>query len=245
MKAMILAAGLGVRLRPMTEKIPKALVSVAGRPMIEYPLMLLKHYGISDIIINLYHLGHRIEEHLGDGSKLGLRICYSHEEKLMDTGGAILQAKAFLEDGTFVVINTDVMIDLNFEEVLAYHRKKRSLATLVLRQDEQVDRYGAIASASDGRIKRFLQWQLPCNPGESLEKQMFTGVQILEPAVFNFMKESGPFSLTRTTYPQLLMNEEPLYGFSFNGTWEDLGTIETIRKAEEKLAFGEVKLHYQ
>src|SRR5574342_905158 len=101
MKAMVFAAGQGERLRPLSEKIPKALVPVAGRPMIEYPLLWLRHYDIREVIINLHHLGDQIAAYLNDGAKLGLNIIYSREQQLLDTGGGLLKAKPFLQDGTF------------------------------------------------------------------------------------------------------------------------------------------------
>ena len=113
MKAMVLAAGQGTRLRPITDSQPKALVPLAGRPMIEYALLLLRHYGIGEIIINLHHFSEQIEDRLGDGQQLGLNIMYSKETELLDTGGGLLKAKAFLQDGSFIVINTDALIDLN------------------------------------------------------------------------------------------------------------------------------------
>src|SRR3954469_4313488 len=112
MKAMVLAAGQGTRLRPLTDRVPKALVPVAGRPMIEYPLLLLKHYGIHEIVINLHHFGEQIEAYLGDGKRFGLQISYSKERQLLDTGGGLRKAKPFFKDETFLVINTDVLIDL-------------------------------------------------------------------------------------------------------------------------------------
>ncbi|MBI2180499.1 MAG: NTP transferase domain-containing protein [Deltaproteobacteria bacterium] len=124
MKAMVFAAGQGERLRPLTDKTPKALVPVAGRPMIEYPLLLLRHYGIQEVIINLYHLGEQIEAYLNDGAKLGLRIIYSKEQELLDTGGGLLKAKPFLQDGTFIVINTDVLIDLPLERIVRPRRPR-------------------------------------------------------------------------------------------------------------------------
>jgi len=124
MKAMVFAAGQGLRLRPLTDRIPKALVPVAGRPMIEYPLRLLRHYGIREIIINLHHLGEQIEAYLGGGKKFGLEIIYSREPELLDTGGGLLKAKAFLDHETFIVINTDVFIDLSLAELIAFHKSK-------------------------------------------------------------------------------------------------------------------------
>ena len=247
MKAMVLAAGQGLRLAPLTRTTPKALVPVAGRPMIEYPLRLLRHYGISEIIVNLHHLGDQIESYLGDGAKLGLRIIYSKEPELLDTGGGLLKAMPFLRDGTFIVINTDVLIDLPLAELVAFHEKNKAAATLVLRPDELADQYGSLEIDADGTIYRFLQTQRPKPAPASGSKLMFTGVQILEPRVFDYMDmESGlrKFGTTKHTYPQMLLGGEKLCGFRFDGFWQDLGTIDRIRKAEESLAQGKARLRY-
>lgn len=244
MKAMVFAAGYGRRLRPLTEKLPKALIPVWDRPMIEYPLRLLKEAGITEIIINLHHLGKKIEEVLGNGEKLDIHIRYLTEEELLDTGGGLLSARSLLEDGTFIVINSDVLIDLPLNDLIAFHQEKKATASLVLRQDEMVEQYGAIETASDGKIYSFLGQRLSQSPSTPLSKVMFTGVQIMEPRVFDYMEGQSPFSLTRVTYPKMLLRGEPLYGFAFGGYWQDLGTPERIKEAEGKLRRGEVKLHY-
>jgi len=244
MKAMVFAAGYGQRLRPLTEKLPKALIPVWGRPMIEYPLRLLKEAGITEIIINLHHLGKMIEEALGNGEKLDIHIQYLREEELLDTGGGLLKAKSLLDEGTFIVINSDVLIDLTLKDVVAFHQQKKATATLVLREDEMADQYGAIETASDGKIYSFLGQRPSQSPSTPLSKVMFTGVQIMEPKIFNYMEGQSPFSLTRVTYPKMLLQGEPLYGFAFRGYWQDLGSPERIKDAEGKLTRGEVKLHY-
>jgi len=244
MKAMVFAAGYGQRLRPLTEKLPKALIPVWDRPMIEYPLRLLKEAGITEIIINLHHLGKKIEEVLGNGEKLDIHIRYLTEEELLDTGGGLLSARSLLEDGTFIVINSDVLIDLPLNDLIAFHQEKKATASLVLRQDEMVEQYGAIETASDGKIYSFLGQRLSQSPSTPLSKVMFTGIQIMEPRVFDYMEGQSPFSLTRVTYPKMLLRGEPLYGFAFGGYWQDLGTPERIKEAEGKLRRGEVKLHY-
>jgi NDP-sugar pyrophosphorylase family protein len=247
MKAMVLAAGQGTRLRPLTDQVPKALVPVAGRPMIEYPLLLLKHYGIRDIVINLHHLGEQIESRLGDGAQLGLQITYSREPDLLDTGGGLLKAKPFLQDGTFVLINTDVLIDLPLSELITFHRKKAAAVTLVLRPDPLVDQYGSLEIDADGRIRRFLDTRMTSALLGPSAKLMFTGVQILEPKIFDYMNSGNgirKFSTTKDTYPRMLVESERLFGFRFEGFWQDLGTVERIREAEEKLALGKAELHY-
>jgi NDP-sugar pyrophosphorylase family protein len=244
---MVLAAGQGVRLRPVTERKPKALVPVAGRPMIEYALLLLRHYGIQEIVINLHHLGDQIEEYLGDGTKLGLRISYSREPELLDTGGGMLKAKGFLQNGTFLAINTDALIDLNLAAVIDFHRKRQAVGTLVLRPDAEADRYGSMEIDSEGRIHRFLNSRIDIQQAAPTRKLMFTGVQILEAKVFEYMEAHGDgqkFSTTKQTYPEMLVAGEPLYGFCFEGFWQDLGTPERIAQAEASLAQGRARLHF-
>jgi NDP-sugar pyrophosphorylase family protein len=245
MKAMLFAAGEGQRLRPITETIPKPLVPVAGRPMVEYPLLLLRHYGITDIIINLHHLGAQVEAHLGDGARFGVAIRYSKEQHLLDTGGGLLQAKSFLETETFIVINTDVLIDLPLDRVIRFHKEKRSAATLVLRPDALADHYGSIDVDDEDRICRFLDAHSPFNAVGTPRKLMFTGVQILEPKIFAYMDSAAEkFSTTKHTYPKMLESGEPLFGYCFDDYWQDLGTVERIKEAEKRLSSGQTRLHY-
>ncbi len=185
-----------------------------------------------------------------NGKKLGLKITYSEEKELLDTGGGLLQARPFFTDGTFVVINSDVIIDLSLSELFNQHRKNGGAATLVLRPDPQADLYGAIETSADLRIQRFLDYKAPQSKSAgALTKYMFTGVQVLEPRVFNYMEAAAPsdsarFGITKVTYPRILTQGEGLYGFPFQGYWQDTGTPERIKDAEKKLAAGEVKLHY-
>ena len=247
MKAMVLAAGQGTRLRPLTDTRPKALVPVGGRPMIEYSLLLLRHYGIRDIVINLHHHGEQIENRLADGSELGLQISYSVEPELLDTGGGLLKAKPFLQNGTFIVINTDVLIDLHLDQLLKFHRNQQAAATLVLRPDKDADQYGSMDIDEKGRICRFLDTKMPLQSPGPIRKLMFTGLQVLEPKVFDYMHAgmlAHKFSTTRQTYPRMLADGQPLYGFCFDGFWQDLGTAERIRQAEHSLTEGGVRLHY-
>ncbi len=246
MKAMVLAAGQGTRLRPITDSMPKALVPVAGRPMIEFGLLLLRHYGVRDIVINLHHFGALVENHLGNGRRFEVNISYSHEPELLDTGGGLLKAKEFLQDSTFIVINTDALIDVNLAEVLNYHRQQHAAATLVLRPDADADRFGSIDIGADGRICRFLEHQSKEPPVGAARKLMFTGVQILEPRIFDYMDGGGlkKFSTTRETYPRMLSAKEQLYGYCFEGFWQDLGTKERIEEAERQLGGGHARLHF-
>jgi NDP-sugar pyrophosphorylase family protein len=247
MKAMVFAAGQGLRLRPLTDRMPKAMVPVGGRPMIEYPLLLLRHYGIREVIINLHHLGEQIEDHLGNGATLGLKITYSKEDELLDTGGGLLKAKPFLQDQTFIVVNTDVLIDLSLADLIDFHRTKNATATLVLRPDDLADQYGSIDIDTEGRIDRFLRAKSPRATIGPCTKLMFTGVQILEPRIFDYMTPDGgaaKFGTTKDTYPKMLLAGEALFGYRFDGFWHDVGTAERIKEAEESLAQQRPRFHF-
>ncbi len=244
MRAMILAAGLGTRLRPLTNTVPKALVSVAGRPLIEYNLLLLKAYGIEDIVINLHHLGNKIREVLGDGSTYGLRITYSPEDPILESGGGIKNAQRYLDGGTFIVVNCDTIIDVDLNALIAAHRQTKSVATLVLRSDPEAASYGLLETNARGRL-----WRIRGEPSEvavtePLAQYMFTGCQVLEPRVFDFMPEVKPFSTTRETYVNMLRANETLYGFIHTGTWMTVDDAEAMKHGTQAIISGQVRLSY-
>jgi NDP-sugar pyrophosphorylase family protein len=242
MRAMILAAGFGNRLRPLTNTVPKALVPVAGRPLIEYGLLFLRSQGIEEIVINLHHQGEKIRAALGDGGMYGLRITYSPEDLLLETGGGIKKVQPFLDGDTFAVLNCDTIIDLDLSALLAAHKKNHAAATLVLRSDPEAARYGILETDASGRIRRFLGQ--PAEVSEPLSPYMFTGFQILEPRVFDFMPEVKPFGTTRETYPQMLRAGEPLYGFIHTGPWMVVDDAEGIARATRAITSGQVRLSY-
>lgn len=241
MKAMVLAAGLGTRLRPLTLDRPKPLVEVAGRPLIAYGLLLLRRHGITDVVINLHHRGEALRAALGDGSQYGVRIIYSPEDPLLDTGGAIKNAEPLLADDDFVVLNADTIIDLPLERLIAAHRERRATATLVLRRDPDQQRYGLVEIDDRGRVRRFLGQ--PAAAPVGLTAYMFAGLHLLSPRVFRHMPTLRPFSITRETYPTLLAEDEPFYGLPFDGFWRVIDTSADLARATLALATSP-PLHY-
>jgi len=242
MRAMILAAGLGTRLRPLTNTVPKALVPVAGRPLIEYSLLFLRSQGIMEVVINLHHFGEKIRVALGDGSLYGMRIFYSPEDPILETGGGIKNAQSWLDSDTFVVVNCDTILDLDLQEAIEFHRHKQSVATLVLRSDPDVESYGVLQVNDQGRIRRIREHALAVR--ESLSSYMFTGLQILEPRVFDFMSEVRLFSTTRETYPRMMQAGEPLYGFMHAGPWMVVDDQAGVARATQAIISGQMRLSY-
>jgi len=179
---MVLAAGRGTRLRPLTDTTPKPLVPVAGRPFLEHILEFLRAGGIREVVLNLHHLGRRIEEHLGDGARFGLRVRYSWENPILDTGGGIKRAEPLLAGEPFLVLNGDSLLELRLAEVAECHRERRAIATMVVRPDPDAERYGLVELDADDRVRR-VSGQPPGAPGP-LRPFMFPGLHVFEPTIF-------------------------------------------------------------
>lgn len=233
MRAMVLAAGLGTRLRPLTNDRPKALVDVGGRPLITYNLALLRHFGIQDVVINVHYHGDALRSALGDGSAFGLRIAYSPEDPLLDTGGGIKHAETLLAGEDFLVMNSDTIVDLPLDRLIASHRARSAAATLVLRRDPEQARYGEIEIDGGERIRRFLG--VPSVVTAPLSAFMFAGAHVMSPAVFRFMPAGGAFSMTHETYPAMLAAGAALYGFPFDGFWRVIDTPADRDRAAREL----------
>jgi len=241
MKAMILAAGLGTRLRPLTDHLPKPLLPLNGRPLIEYTLLLLRRSGITEVVINLHYQGDKIMRALGDGSRWGMKLRYSEEPEILGTGGGIKKAEAFLSDGPFLVINSDILVEIDLDRIIGFHRRNQAAATLVLREDPEVDRWGAVGVDSGQRIRQLLG--RPDWTGEALAKRMFTGIHVMDPRVLNYIAASG-FSTIIDAYVEMLRKGEKLLGPIHPGYWNDIGTPERYRRAEEDLKEGRAALSF-
>ncbi len=222
MRAMVLAAGRGERLRPLTETLPKPMIPVAGKPLISYTLTYLKNCGVDEVVVNLHHLGDAIRDYVGDGGQWGLRIFYSWERKLLGTGGGIQKAAPHLFGETFVVMNADILMELDLHDVLRFHRENHAAVTMVLRRDPEVERFGAIETDGYGLVRQVLgKLAVPSGPWNRL---MFTGVHVLEPEVFSYMQNrQNAFSII-DVYLDMLRAGERIMGYETKGFWTDLGT---------------------
>jgi mannose-1-phosphate guanylyltransferase len=236
-RAMILAAGLGTRLRPLTDRTPKPLVEVAGVPLIAYGLGLLRHAGIRDIVVNLHHLGEQVMSGIGDGSRYGVRIHYSLERVLLDTGGGIRHARPLIDrlgapDAPIVVLNSDVISEIPVKDVLRAHRDNRADVTLVLRDDPRARDYGVFGIDDAGRVRRFLGQGAP--PG-GLRELMFASLQVIEPKVLDAMPSDRPFGTMRDLYPELFRKGARFFGFAYDGLWLTADTPADLASADAEL----------
>lgn len=232
---MILAAGLGSRLRPLTDRLPKPLVEVGGHPLIAYPLALCRAAGIGEVVINLHHHGEAIRAALGDGRAYGVSIAYSAEDPLLDTGGGIRHARGLLGEERFVVLNSDSIIDLDLRALVADHVAQGAVATMVLRRDREQRRFGEIEIDARRRVRRLLGQ--PPAVGAPLTPYMFAGVHVLEPQVFGHMA-SGAFGIVKQTYPALLAAGCVVSGHVYDGYWRVLDTHAGLAEGRYELTAG-------
>lgn len=239
MKAMILAAGFGTRLRPLTNTIPKPLLRVAGTPLIVWNLLLLRHHGIRDVIINLHHLGALIEKELGDGSTLGMHISYSRESTILGTGGGLKQAERFFEDQSFLVLNGDTLCDLDVGALCRFHQEQNPLATMVVRDDPDADRWGPVELNVQQRVVR-INGRGPGDDGPLL-KRMFAGVHIVHPRLLRTL-EAGRESSIIEAYVRELARGEVVMGYILHGYWSDVGTHQRYAKAQADVQRGLLRL---
>lgn len=226
-RGMILSAGFGTRLKPLTNTVPKALTKVGGRPVIEYNIRLLKNAGIKEVVINLHHLGDKIRAYLGDGSRYGLKFFYSDEKEILGTGGGIRKAKEKFKDEPFVVLNCDMVSDINLKRPIGFHLKEKAVVTLVLRPLQAKEKYTPIA-VEGNRIAAFGRGDM-----------MYTGIQIISPAVLNDLLKNSFSNIVTDLYMPMLKEKKPIHAFIFDGFWDEIGTIDKLSEVDKKIENGE------
>jgi NDP-sugar pyrophosphorylase family protein len=248
MKAMVLAAGMGTRLRPLTDDRPKALVEVAGHPMLEIVLRRLKGAGVREVIINTHHFAAMISEYLAVNRNFGMRIEISHEDELLDSGGGLKKAAwFFLEKDSrdpFILHNVDVMSNIDLDRMLRFHVAHDALATLAV-QDRTTSRpllfdaNGQLRGRASSRARSAEDGNpAPGRPAAetAVEELAFAGIHILSPRIFQKIEEEGAFSII-STYVRLAARGERIKGFRADQYyWRDLGRPESVALAAEELA---------
>lgn len=239
MKAMILAAGLGTRLRPLTNTIPKPLLPVGGTPLIVWNLLLLKRHGIDRVVINLHHLGPMIEQVLGDGSQFGIRIIYSREPVILGTGGGIKQAEPHFSGEPVLILNGDTLVEMDLGAVWDVHRTSHAAATMVLREDPDAMTWGLVEVGEEDRIVRITGKGL--SSPSSVKHRMFAGIHILHPRLLQNVPK-GVASSIIDPYIAALERGDRIVGYDLHGYWSDIGTAERYAQAEKDARAGLIRL---
>lgn len=239
MKAMIMAAGPGTRLRPLTHAIPKPMVPVANKPVIEHTLENLKRHGITEAVINLHNHAKIIADHIKNGARWGLTIRYSYEEHLMGTAGGVKKAERWFHDAPFLVASGDGLSDIDFSELIAVHREKRAFATMVLKPVDTRFEYGVTLLDAGGRIKRFIEkprWS------EVFSNTVNTGIYVLDPSIFKYIPEGIPYDFGHQLWPELLKRRKRLFGYITPAYWCDVGDLQEYRRAQRDALDRKVKI---
>ena len=234
MKAMILAAGEGTRLRPLTLNTPKVMLSIAGRPLLEYILDLLRFHNITEVAINLHHLPKMVMDWLGNGGKFGIRVTYSVEDTILGTAGALTKLRDSFDD-TFVVIYGDMLTNLNISSLVGFHQAKGALATVTLFEVEDPSCYGIVELDNENRIRRFIEKPAP---GVTFSNLASAGIYVLQPEVIDYIPSDTFCDFGYDLFPALLSKGARLFGYVTTDSVLDMGTIENYRRAERDLLEG-------
>ena len=237
MKAMVLAAGKGTRLAPLTDELPKPMAPVVNKPVIEHVFELLAGARVKEVYVNVSHLSDVILGHYGEKTHIeDMQINFCHEEQLMGTAGGVKRlARHFSE--TFVVIMGDALTDVDVQSMVAFHKKNKALATLALVPVSDPSRYGVVELDSEGSIRRF---QEKPEPGHAISNLANTGIYVLEPEVLDYIPEDTFFDFAQDVFPRLLEAGERFMGYEGNFYWLDIGTLQAYRAAQYDVLSGKV-----
>lgn len=234
-----MAGGQGTRLRPLTCNIPKPMMPVIGKPVMQYIIDLLVKSGITDIGVTLQYLPDDVMNYFGNGDEFGVNLKYFIEEAPLGTAGSVKFAEDFLDD-TFIVISGDALTDIDISKTVAYHREKNAIATLVLKEVTVPLQYGVVVTDSNGEINDFLEkpsW------GEVFSDKANTGIYVLEPEVFKYYEKNQQFDFSNDLFPILLKNNRPMFGHVAEGYWCDIGSIEQYINCNFDILKGAVKVN--
>lgn len=229
MKAMILAAGVGTRLRPLTDTTPKPMLPIAGQPLLAHTLGWLRRYGIDEIALNLHYLPEVVRAGLGDGSRWQVRLHYSVESTLLGTAGAVKRLEHMF-DRTFVVVYGDLLLDFDLAALIALHRRRSALITIALKPTETPHSQGMVAVDQSGRVTRFVEkpadWPVD-------QRVANAGVYVVEPEVLHRIPAGQPCDWGHDVLPALIAADAPVYGLPIDGQVIDIGTLDVYAQYRE------------
>ncbi|AKL97759.1 sugar phosphate nucleotidyltransferase [Endomicrobium proavitum] len=238
MKAFVLAAGVGARLRPLTSEIPKPMVPILGKPALCHTFENLKKYGFTDICVNLFHKAENITRYFANANTC-VNLNYSREQKLLGTAGAVRKNADFFDD-TFVVMSGDGLSDVNLKNILNFHKKKKALVTIALKKIDARFDYGITLTGKDGKVKSFVEkpfWK------DVFANTVNTGIYVCEPEIFDFIPKNKFFDFGSDLFPLLLKNKKNVFGFVMNEYWTDIGNIFEYKKGVFDALDGKVAIN--
>jgi mannose-1-phosphate guanylyltransferase/phosphomannomutase len=240
MHAVIMAGGEGSRLRPLTSNMPKPMLPIANRPLMEHIIGLLTRHGFREVTATVQFLASIIRNYFGDGTDTGVSLSYSLEEEPLGTAGSVLNARDFLP-GTFLVISGDALTDVDLEAIVDFHRDREAAATLVLKRMADPLEFGIVMTDEAGRIERFLEkpsW------GQVFSDTINTGIYVLEPDVLDLIPPGQAYDFSSELFPLMLDKGLPLFGYVTDGYWTDVGTIDSFLQAQKDALSGAVEVDF-
>jgi NDP-sugar pyrophosphorylase family protein len=234
MKAFILAAGESRRLRPLTDRVPKPMLKVGNRPILEHNIRLLVSHGVREIVINLHHCPQVIQEYFGDGSGFGASIQYSHEPQLLGTAGALKPFRSYFTE-TFFLLYGDNLSTCDLGRLLELHRRKSGAATIAVFQRSDVGSSGVVEFGPDGRVRRFVEKP---NPHEVSGNWVNAGITVLEPAVIDAIPSNVPSDFGRDIFPMLLQRGVDIYAYQMGERLWWIDSPEDYARTLKEIAAG-------
>ena len=222
MRAIVLSAGYGTRLWPLTKDRTKPAIPILGKPLVGYVAEYLASYGIDEIVVNLHHRPDSVRRALGDGSRFGVKLHYVEEPVILGTSGALDNTRAFFENETFVVVNGKIITDIDLSAALETHRKANAIATLVLLPNTRRERF-SVVNTEAGRITGF--GGMPVADGGGDAPLMFTGIHILEPRIFEYGPPRVFSDSVIHVYPPAIAKGETIAAHVASGKWRELSTL--------------------
>ena len=251
MKAMILAAGKGTRVQPITHVIPKPMIPILQKPVMEFLLELLKEHGFREIMVNVSHLAEEIENYFRDGQRFGVEIAYSFEGRIeegeligdaLGSAGGLKKIQDFQHffDETFVVLCGDALVDLDLTEAVKRHKEKGAIASLITKKvsKNQVSSYGVVVTDNDGKVKAF---QEKPSVEEAISNSINTGIYLFEPEIFDHIPSGKKFDIGSDLFPKLVEKELPFYALPMDFEWVDIGKVPDYWSAIRSVLQGKVR----
>src|SRR3954470_20403405 len=240
MKAVVMAGGEGTRLRPMTSSMPKPLLPVANRPIMQHVLTLLKRHGLTETVVTVQFLASLVKNYFGDGEEFGMELTYANEEKPLGTAGSVKNAEDALKDDSFLVISGDALTDIDLGAVVAAHRERGALVTVCLKRVPNPLEFGIVIADEEDRVERFLEkptW------GQVFSDTVNTGIYVMEPEVFQHVAAGEVVDWSEDVFPALVAAGAPVYGYVADGYWEDVGTHESYLRAQADVLNRQVEVN--
>ncbi len=239
MKALVLAGGLGTRLRPLTLTTPKPILPLVNRPLLLYQLELFKKSGVKEVVLSISYLPQQISNCFGDGRKYGIKIRYVTESKPLGTGGAVKNSEEFIKGRTFIS-NGDIIANIDLKDMAAFHRRQKADLTIALFRVADPTAYGSVKTDRDGRILHFLEKP---KPSEITTDTINAGFYLFESEILNFIPPKINYSSERKLFPELLKKGKRLFGYIHSGYWQDLGTPEKYLGVSADILAGKLGYH--